>query len=79
MQAAQMYELPFRRWLMGVLRSTDFVGKEDAIYSGAEITGASITTVDRYLKKLTSSAGPLRETRDGLGATVIMMKPEFVE
>jgi hypothetical protein len=79
MQAAQMYELPFRRWLMGILRSTDFVGKEDAIYSGAEITGASITTVDRYLKKLTSSAGPLKEARDSMGGTVIMMKPEYVE
>lgn len=79
MQAAQMYELPFRRWLMQVLRSTDHVGKEDAIYSGAEITGASITTVDRYLKKLTSSAGPLREVRDSMGGTVIMLKPEFVE
>lgn len=79
MQAAQMYELPFRRWLMQVLRSTDHVGKEDAIYSGAEITGASITTVDRYLKKLTSSAGPLKEARDSMGGTVIMMKPEFVE
>ena len=78
MQAAQLYELPFRRWLMQVLRNTDHVGKEDAIYSGAEITGASITTVDRYLKKLTSSAGPLREARDSMGGTVIMMKPEFM-
>lgn len=79
MQAAQLYELPFRGWLMQVLRNTDHVGKEDAIYSGAEITGASITTVDRYLKKLTSSAGPLREARDSMGGIVIMMKPEFVE
>jgi hypothetical protein len=79
MQAAQMYELPFRGWLMGVLRSADFVEKEDAINSGAEITGASVPTINRYLKKLTSSAGPLKEARDAVGGTVIMMKPEFVE
>jgi hypothetical protein len=79
MQAAGLFEVPFRRWLMGILRSTDFVEKQDAIYSGAEETGASIPTIERYLKKLTSSRGPLRETRDNLGTTVIMMKPEFVE
>ncbi len=78
MQAACQYEPVFRSWVLGVLRSTDHVAKDDAINSGAEISGASISTCERYLKKLTSSAGPLKEARDSMGGTVIMMKPEFV-
>lgn len=79
MQAAGQYEIPFRRWVMAVLRGTDHVEREDLIYSGAETVGCSPSTAERYLKKLMSSAGPLKEARDSMGGTVIMLKPEFVE
>lgn len=78
MQAACQYEPSFRSWVLGVLRSTDHVAKGDLIDSGAEISGASITACERYLRKLTSSAGPLKEAKDSIGTKVIMMKPEFM-
>lgn len=79
MQAAGQCELPFRRWVMAVLGSTDHVEKRDLIYSGAETVGCSPSTAERYLEKMTSSAGALKEARDSMGGTVIMMKPEFVD
>lgn len=77
MRANQIYEVRFRNWLLGTLNGTDHLEKDDAINSGAEITGCSTSTAARYLSKLTSSAGPLCEITDLTGRTVIALKPEL--
>lgn len=79
MQASGFYELAFRDWVLRTLRGTDHVEKEDLIHSGAEIVGCSSSTAERYLRKLTSSAGPLLERRDMLGRTVILLKLELAK
>src|ERR1041384_7009493 len=79
-QVAGQCELPFRRWVMAILRSTDHVDREDLIFSGAEKFGCSPATIrEWYLPKLTSSVGPLKKDKNSQGEWVIMMKPEFVK
>lgn len=75
MQANFLYELDFRRWLLGVIQERGFITKQDAIAAGAEVVGCSPATTERYLRKLTSSAGVLNEVRDMLGDTVLTWKP----
>jgi hypothetical protein len=75
MRANARYELVFRTWLLGLLREREFVKKSDAINGGAEIAGCSPVTAERYLKKLTNPFnGPLKETKDALGNTIITWK-----
>jgi hypothetical protein len=54
------YEQQFREWLEAQVRRYERVELDDAIASGAEVTGASTATIERYLKKLCSSAGRFR-------------------
>lgn len=74
MQANFLFELDFRKWLLGKIRSLGGYPKLDAINSGAELVGCSPSTTARYLVKLTSSAGPLRESRDMLKDTILELK-----
>jgi hypothetical protein len=81
MQANNYYEPRFRNWVLGRFEDTGvyFLDKEDVLNSGAEVAGCSIATAITYLKKLTSSAGPLLEQQDLLGRTNIAMKPELAK
>lgn len=74
MQASFLYELDFRKWLLGRVLEKGFITKQDAINAGAEVVGCSPVTSARYLAKLTSSAGVIQETRDMLGETVLTWK-----
>lgn len=74
MQANFLFELEFRRWLMGKINELGGYSKLDAIASGAELVGCSPTTTARYLLKLTSNSGPLKEDRDMLGDFILTMK-----
>lgn len=81
MQANNYYEPRFRNWLLGKFAEAgvEFLDKDDVINSGAEVAGCSTATAITYLKKLTSSAGPLLEQPDLLGRTNIMIKPELAK
>ncbi len=73
MKANSMFEPVFTEWLLKNLP----MAKNEAINSGALIAGCSPATSDRYLKKLTSAAGPLEEFRDGMGTATIDFKPDL--
>jgi hypothetical protein len=74
MQANFLFELEFRKWLLGKVNEAGGYPKQDAISSGAEIVGCSPSTTERYLKKLVSTAGPLREEKDLLGDLILTLK-----
>lgn len=74
MQANACYEIPYRVWLLSYITDHDFIGKPDAINAGAEYVGCNPTTARKYLDKLTSLLGPLAETKDATGQTVISLK-----
>jgi hypothetical protein len=74
MQANVLYELDFRKWILGMIAERGFINKMDAIAAGAEVVGCSPATTQRYLAKLTSSVGPLQETRDMLKDIVLVLK-----
>ncbi len=73
MKANNMFEPIFTDWLLTNLPMV----REEAKYSGAQIVGCSPTTCERYLKKLTSAAGPLREFRDAMGIPTVDLKPDL--
>jgi len=77
MKANLLYEVSFRRWLMSQVRSQGGYPKKEAVAEGAELVGCSPLTTARYLEKLTSKAGPLREEKDLLGHTILLLKPEL--
>lgn len=74
MQANSYYEMQFREWLLEVLRENRVITRKEAINSGAEIVGCNPTTTARYLAKLTSSIGNLREGKDATGTVVVTFK-----
>lgn len=74
MQANSYYETKFRDWLLAQINAAGFIIKEEAIYSGAEFVGCSPTTIQRYLKKLTSQVGPLTERKDATGTVVCVFR-----
>ena len=74
MQANFLFELEFRKWLLNNINEAGGYPKQDAIASGAEIVGCSPSTTERYLKKLVSKAGPLREDKDMLGDFILTLK-----
>lgn len=76
MQANFLYEVDYRRWLLGLIQERAFVLKSDAIAAGAEVVGCSPATASRYLSKLTSSVGPLKEQKDMLGGWTVTFKEE---
>jgi len=64
------HEKLFIEWLLDKLP----MSKYEATYSGAWAMGRSPLTVDRYLKKLTSALGPLKEIRDSTSGKIILVK-----
>lgn len=74
MQANFLFELDFRKWLLGKIREQGGYPKTDAIASGAELVGCSPSTTARYLAKLTSREGPLTESRDILKDIILTLK-----
>jgi len=79
MRANAQFETSFRAWLLSYIREHGYIGKVDAVNAGAELCGCNPSTSGRYLAKLTSIAGPLRESKDRTGAMVITYKPEYTE
>jgi len=59
MQANGRYEPQFREWLLDTIQKMGYFPLDDAMYSGAEVTGGSSETMQRYIKKMTSSKGVL--------------------
>ena len=77
MQANFLYEVDYRKWLLSFIVERGFVLKSDAIAAGAEVVGCSPATASRYLSKLTSSVGPLKEQKDMLGGWSVTFKEEL--
>jgi hypothetical protein len=76
MQANYLFEVDFRSWVLKLIREQGFFPREDAIYAGAEKVGCSPQVTRSYLKKLTSSEGPLKERKDMLGGWMLEFKVE---
>ena len=74
MQANLLYEVRFRRWLMRKVTTEGSYDRTTAIAEGAEVVGCSPATTARYLAKLTSASGPLIETKDALGYSILVLK-----
>jgi hypothetical protein len=74
MQANNLYEVPFRTWLLSRLSPAGGYDRTAAINEGAELVGCSTNTTIRYLAKLTSPSGPLAETTDILGHKMLVLK-----
>jgi len=70
MKANSLFEPAFTEWLLTHLPMV----REEAQYSGAQVVGCSPETANRYMKKLTSAAGPLWEFKDGMGTTMVGFK-----
>lgn len=56
----EYYEPMFREWLEIQVRRYERVELGDTVAAGAEVTGAAISTIERYLRKLCSTAGKFR-------------------
>jgi len=74
MKANSYYETQYREWILTTVREQGFIVKAEAINSGAEVVGCSPLTATRYLSKLTSSVGPLKESKDATGTVIISFK-----
>ena len=74
MKANSYYETQYREWLLTVIREQKFITKVEAANSGAEVVGCSPLTANRYLAKLTSSVGPLKESKDATGTVIISFR-----
>lgn len=79
MQASYLCELDYRTWILGKIRELGGFPRPDAINAGAEIVGCSPSTTTKYLAKLSSSEGPLQETRDMLGDVILELKDHLKE
>lgn len=77
MQANLLYEVPFRAWLIRQITTKGGYDYNTAANEGAEVIGCSPLTTTRYIAKLTSPAGPLKETKDALGHRILTMKPHL--
>ena len=73
MKANSMFEPVFTEWLLTHLP----MSIDEATYSGAHVTGCSPATTKRYLKKLTSAAGSLREFKSAMGTVTVDFKSDF--
>ena len=74
MQANNLYEVPFRTWLLQQVIASAGYDRTAAINEGAELVGCSTATTVRYLAKLTSPSGPLAVTTDILGHKMLVLK-----
>jgi len=74
MKANSYYETQYREWLLTVIREQKLITKVEAVNSGAEVVGCSPLTANRYLAKLTSSVGPLKDSKDATGTVIISFR-----
>lgn len=74
MQANFLFEVDFRNWLLAKVKDLGHYPRADAIAGGAEVVGCSPSTTTKYLAKLVSSEGPLKETKDMLGDIQLELK-----
>jgi len=74
MHANGLYEGKFGSWLLEMVAAHGELLKREAINSGAQYVGCSPATVLRYIGKLTSLLGPLRQVRDEVGRVVIVSR-----
>lgn len=74
MQANFLFETDYRNWILKLVQEKGFYPREDAVFAGAEVVGCSPQVTRVYLKKLTSSAGPLKERKDMLGGWMLEFK-----
>lgn len=79
MQANDYFELSFRNYITAKIKQKGEIEKEDAIGSGAEVSGASVNACRNYLIKMTSSEGPCIEIKLPSKTRVIRLKPEYLE
>ncbi len=74
MQASGHFEVAFRDWLLGYIKTFGYISKSEAVHSGAETVGCSSVASYRYLQKMISGAGVLRETRNDKNVPTIVLK-----
>jgi len=74
MQANSICERIFIDWVLTEMKRLGQFVKKEAVNSGAAVAGCSPVTASRYLDKLTCSVGPLQETRDQKGTTIIIFR-----
>lgn len=74
MKANSYYETQYREWLLTIIREQGLITKVEAVNSGAEVVGCSPLTSSRYLTKLTSSVGPLKESKDATGTVIVSFR-----
>jgi len=79
MQANDYFELGFRNWLTANLLNRKEIEKDDAIASGAEITGASINACRNYLLKFTSNEGPACEIKLPSKTKVVRLRKSYLD
>ena len=74
MKANSFFELKYREWLLQRILDQRFIPRKEAINAGAEWVGCSPTTTGRYLEKMISDVGNLRESFNELGIKIIEAK-----
>ena len=80
MQANDLFEAPYLRWLYDRLRLAEEITKQDAINAGARLVGSSTSTTRRYLDKETSSEGGLIVVKDErTRQPMIRVRHEYLE
>jgi len=79
MQANLLYEVAYRKWLLKEINTQGGLDKKEAINAGAELVGCSPNTTKRYLEKLTSAGGCLKEDLDMLGHPYLVFKESFAK
>jgi hypothetical protein len=79
MQAAGIFEVNFRRYVLEEVREKRIVSYKDAATGGAEKVGCSVITGQRYLEKLTGPLGPLQIVTDSAGQKQLTWKQRLSE
>lgn len=74
MQANSHYEPVYRDFIFRVLNAQGEAEKKDLNNSASHYCGCSPVTGRRYLEKLTSSIGPLKEAKDGIGNVIVVYR-----
>ncbi len=74
MQVNDFCETEYRNWVMAHIRLNGSITKKEAINAGAERVGANPTTTRKYLDKLTSTEGHLKEFKNQSKERVITFR-----
>ena len=76
MQASDLFEVPYLRWLYDQIKRKGKLTKQDAINAGARHVGASTSTTRRYLDKETSSEGGLEVVKDEDRQNIVRLREQ---